>query len=319
MNTQELVICTLASRQFFPMVRLLEESLHDHHPNLKLILASGDTWKTPLPSLSSKFEHRKVSIPSWPESRRFYYSRIKPRVINGLLEEGFENVIYLDPDMLVVSSLTEVFNEVTKHQMTLTPHILKIEEDRALVDLDRVILRAGIFNAGFVGASNTDQTREFLRWWQSRAEQRSFDLTGTGLDFDQRWLDLAPGFLGDLKILPDPGVNLAYFNAAARRIERTGDSIDVDGSKLKLIHFSGFRPDNLPSSNIYYPERTIDGFGELAELFQGYSKRLSALNFNPDDRPIVRPMRHLSYRIWVRSKGWRHLIRRVSARLNAES
>ena len=67
-----------------------------------------------------------------------------------------------------------------------------------------------------------------------------------GYFVDQRWFDLAPGFLSDLAIVRDPQYNLAYWNLHERQLEYTDGIYSVDGRPLGFFHFSGFDPAHPP-------------------------------------------------------------------------
>ena len=64
-----------------------------------------------------------------------------------------------------------------------------------------------------------------------------------GYFVDQRWFDLAPGFLSDLAIVRDPEYNVAYWNLHDRRLEHGGGGYTVNGRPLAFFHFSGFDPE----------------------------------------------------------------------------
>ena len=136
-----------------------------------------------------------------------------------------------------------------------------------------------MYNAGFIGLSQCKETIDFLRWWESRTLERGILFPTSGLHFDQRWLDLAPGFFKKICIMRDPGLNVGYFNLANRRIEIENGEYFINGSKLKLIHFSGFYPEMLPSSNIYSPQILVSSFGQLEDVFKLHAEKLLALGW----------------------------------------
>ena len=62
-----------------------------------------------------------------------------------------------------------------------------------------------------------------------------------GLFTDQRWVDLAPAFFEGLKILRDPGYNVATWNLTHRTVAGSLESgLTVNGRPLCFFHFSGF-------------------------------------------------------------------------------
>jgi len=276
---EETIFCTIASREYKPMVKLLVESFFRFHPRNKFIIFSGDPYDSKSINKSDKLEWRLLNIEGDPESKRLSYSKIKPSVLRTLIEEGWKSVIFLDPDALVMSSLDEIIEIVADNSLTLTPHILNLIEVNEIENFDKILLNAGMYNAGFIGLSPSDETIDFLRWWESRTIERDILFPNSGLHFDQRWLDLAPGFFKKICILKDSGLNVGYFNLAKRQITIKNDEYFINGNKLKLIHFSGFDPEILPSSNIYYPQVLVSDFGQLENIYNQYAEKLLELGW----------------------------------------
>ena len=93
----------------------------------------------------------------------------------------------------------------------------------------------------------------------------------------------------------DPGVNVAYFNLSNRRIEIENGDYVLNGSKLKLIHFSGLDPGMLPSSNVYYPQVLISCFGPLESVFRLYASKLLALGWKPRSTELLQAKSDYDY------------------------
>jgi len=279
--TKETIFCTIASIEYEPMVNLLVNSFFKFHPKSRFIIFSGDEYNLKNIRETPHLEFRKLDFGNTSGSKRLLYSRVKPSVLRILIEEGWQSVIYLDPDMLVMSSLDEVIDFVEKSSLTLTPHIVNLNEENSIENYDKILLNAGMFNAGFIGLTQSQQVLDFLRWWESRTSEHGVWLPNSDFYFDQRWLDLAPGYVERCFILRDPGVNAAYFNLSNRRIQIENGSHVVNGSKLKLIHFSGFDPNMLPNSNIYSSQVPISNFGPLESLFRLYADDLLTLGWKP--------------------------------------
>jgi hypothetical protein len=268
--------CTLAAKNYESRVNLLIDSFNEFHSDYKFIIFSGDELE--LKHVYKNVEVRKIDNFDASLSARLIYSKAKPSILRTLLAEGHHSIIYLDPDMLVIENLGEIINTVHKYSLTLTPHILNSGECELIENYDRTLLNTGVFNAGFIGLTDSFETRKFLSWWDSKMFYWGETLPSTGMNFDQRWLDFAPGFLNNFRIIRDPGLNLGYFNIIFRRIELTPEGYFINGSILKLMHFSGFDPACLPSSNIYYPEIKISDFKSIEELYYVYAKKLLTFN-----------------------------------------
>jgi hypothetical protein len=278
-SRNETIFCTIASSEYAPMVKLLVESFFKFHTNNKFIIFSGDHYNLDGMAGGDKLEWRKLNLGLFSQSKRLTYSRVKPAVLRSLVDEGWETIIYLDPDILVMSPLDDLMEIVAENALTLTPHILNIDEENAIEKFDKTLLNAGMFNAGFIGLSQSQETKTFLHWWESRTSGNGAFFANSGLNYDQRWLDLAPGYVERLFVLRDPGVNVAYYNLIDRRVVFENCLYRVNGSTLKLIHFSGFNPELLPSSSIYQPDVLVSDFGPLEDLFRLYAEKLLALGW----------------------------------------
>lgn len=279
--TKETIFCTIGSKEYEPMVSLLVNSFFKFHPKSRFIIFSGDEYNLNNINETANLEYRKLDFGTSSGSKRLVYSRYKPFVLRSLIEEGWQSIIYLDPDMLVMSSLDEVIDLVEKSSLTLTPHILKPTQENSIENYDKILLNAGMFNAGFIGLSQSHQVCAFLQWWESRTSEHGISFVNSGFYFDQRWLDLAPGYVEKCFILRDPGFNAAYFNLSNQRIQVANGNYYVNGSILKLIHFSGFDSEILPSSNIYFPQVQISDFGPLESVFASYADKLLAFGWKP--------------------------------------
>ena len=286
MAFERTIFCTIASSEYEPMVKLLVDSFFKFHPNSRFIIFSGDEYNLETMHKPHNLEFRRLDFGAISGSKRLFYSKVKPSVLRSLMEEDWQSIVFLDPDMLVMSSLDEVIDVVVKNSLTLTSHLLNVDEENSIENLDKMLLQAGMFNAGFIGLSQSQKVLDFLRWWESRTANHGILLPNLGFHFDQRWLDLAPGYIEELCVLRDPGVNVAYFNLSKRSIEIDNGDYVIDGSKLKLIHFSGFDPERLPSSNVYAPEVAISNFGVLESFFRSHSDKLLALGWK---RPNTDP------------------------------
>ncbi len=184
-----------------------------------------------------------------PDSRWFHFkytilelnTAAKPFLIEKLMKEGYDAVVYLDPDIQIHSPLDEVWRALESHNAVVTPHLDQpIEDDKYPSEID--ILRTGAYNLGFIGLRRSPETMKFIRWWGKRMEQYCVvDLNG-GLFVDQKWMDLLPGLLESTFVLRHPGFNLAYWNIHGRQIQKHGDGYRVNGEPLRFFHFSGYHP-----------------------------------------------------------------------------
>jgi hypothetical protein len=151
-----------------------------------------------------------------------------------------EAVIYLDPDTCLFAPLDTVTAALADHDIVLTPHLLEPEiEEAGVRDNEISALRTGIYNLGFVAVRTEGEGARFARWWAERLRAFCYDDIPAGLFTDQRWCDHVPAFFERVKVLRDPGCNVASWNISRRRVEIGRDgAIRVNGAILRFWHFT---------------------------------------------------------------------------------
>ncbi len=153
-------------------------------------------------------------------------------------------VIYLDPDTALFSSLDPLITLLADHEILLTPHLIDPNvEPAAILDNDLSASRTGIFNLGFVAIRTTGEGARFARWWNDRLLAYCYDDIPNGIFVDQRWCDHVPALFDGVKVIRDPGYNVASWNLSTRKvaISKAGD-ITVNGSPLRFWHFTKLGP-----------------------------------------------------------------------------
>jgi glycosyltransferase involved in cell wall biosynthesis len=250
-------VCAIIAGNYLPYMRVLADSFFLHHPGGSLTVLVIDDEAHALDPDDARIDwrrlhdigleaaeiHRLAGIYDVTELA----TAVKPLFLRRLLDEGRDDVIYLDPDIRIFGSLNEVAALARQHGLVLTPHTMEPlpKDDRQIDDL--FILAAGVYNLGFVAVGAA--ARPFLDWWwQCTRREALIDVTRM-MFTDQRWVDFVPS-LFEPYILKDPGYNVAYWNLHARRVTAVGDPDDVDGDDnrrylvdgvpLRFFHFSGF-------------------------------------------------------------------------------
>lgn len=276
----ELTFCTIASAEYFPKLRIMLETFYRHNADLKFVIYSGDNFGQEFKAISANINLRRAGKINKSMPKRLAYSRYKPTMIKELLTEGAKTVIFIDPDMVIYSNLESLAIEVSNYSLTLTPHILNSKELGSLNGFESIFLASGQYNAGFIGVSNTKESLVFVNWWETRLHQTpSYQING-GFAFDQRWLDLAPCFIQKLRILRDPGVNVAYWNSSARNFSEVDGAILVNGSLLKIMHMSGYSQFLGPGATEYFANIKLNDFNSIVQdLFKNYSDQLMLYGF----------------------------------------
>jgi hypothetical protein len=247
------VAFTICAINYLPKALVLFESYHKYHPENQFYIVLVDR----------KVDDLVINRPGltiiWVEDlgienlRQHAFAfdvielstNVKPASLLYLLSQH-DVVLYIDPDIKIYASLESVYNALQTSSVVVTPHTNLPVIDGAKPD-DVDLLRFGAFNLGFVGVSRSEEGIAFARWWSERCLAFGFYEPQLGLAVDQKWVDLAPAFFPSLRILHDPGLNVAFWNLHERTLSRRDGMWWVnDVVPLRFIHFSSFdakRPD----------------------------------------------------------------------------
>lgn len=214
-----------------------------------------------------------------------FMTSVKPLCFMKMFDEGCSNVVYLDPDIYVFRSLSEVQRALSEGASTvLTPHMLTpLPNDQRLPE-DITILRTGAYNLGFAAFAKCKETIAFLEWWNRKLVYECHGDPRTGAFTDQRWMDFAPAFLPRTHILLSPGYNVAYWNLHERKIEKEDMGWVVkygrETKDLVFFHFSGFEPKRPNAVSKYQNRENFDKLGIPAKnLFAFYAQELARAGF----------------------------------------
>ena len=158
--------------------------------------------------------------------------------------DGVEAVIYLDPDTALFAPLDPLVDWLGEHDILLTPHLIDPNDTaEAIADNDLSASRTGIFNLGFVAIRTTGEGARFARWWNDRLLDWCYDDMPAGLFVDQRWCDHVPALFDRVKVVRDPGYNVASWNLSTRKLAvRKDGAILVNGAPLRFWHFTKLGP-----------------------------------------------------------------------------
>jgi hypothetical protein len=244
---------TSITANYIPKARVLAWSLKRLHPEIHFCLLLAEPLPPDLDHVPGTFDEIETvdclgitNLEAWLFKHNVVEvcTAVKGLYLERLLQRNdCEGVLYLDPDLLMVSSLKNaVLDQFDSHSILLTPHLLEPEVTRqAIVDNELSALKHGIYNLGFLGVKSSPQGRSFASWWSSRLQEFCYIDFDSGLFTDQRWVDLAPAYFTEVGILRDVGCNVASWNLTHRHIEGSlQDGLLVNGQPLVFYHFSGF-------------------------------------------------------------------------------
>lgn len=288
MAIQSLAIFTICSNNYVPMAKVLIESARRHHPQATLYLCLADEALAEPGFYPPGCEVVTAASLSIPDFRSFAFrydimefnTAVKPYMIRHLLEQGHDAVLYFDPDIEVFAPLDGVLAPLhAGASFVLTPHLTQPAEGNSIPD-DIAIMRAGVYNLGFLGVGAGEEADRILRWWSRRLQYQCVNDQDRGLFVDQKFMDLIPSFAGGARILRQTAYNVAYWNLKQRALTQDGGRWLVDGQPLRFFHFSGIAPKDLSYLSKHTATFRGDGIAPpLRALMHHYADQVVANGF----------------------------------------
>jgi hypothetical protein len=277
--------CTVATTSHLAGARVVRDAWKRQHPDAPfwILLADVDEPERPtggeaiLTAREIGLEPAELRIRRGIYTTSEYATSLKPVLVDFLLREGADVVIFTDADTNLYAPLDALADAAFDAGVCLTPHVLSPlpADGRSHDDLD--LLRLGVLNTGLVAVGRTG--KGFVRWWVRRARRDCLGLPDDGFLLDQRWVDLAPTQLA-ARLALDPGLNVAFWNLHERDLQPAGDGWTVNGRPLRHFHFSGFAADDpatLTRHAMPLPHRvTLADCPAAAPLLRAYAQALIA-------------------------------------------
>jgi hypothetical protein len=274
---------TSFSYSYLDRARVFARSLRDQHPDWVIWAVLTD--KAPegysLDWSKEDYDHMITAEDLFgEETDRWLFGHdiveactaVKGRALQHILdEEGVEKVFYFDPDIALFNSMQPVADLLDSHSIVLTPHQIDpdpADDKMAIRDNEITSLDYGVFNLGFVAVRNDAEARRFADWWADRLHDWCHDRLDIGVFVDQKWCNLVPCFFDNVKVLRDPGYNVASWNLSQRRIDFSPEGeVQVNGVPLRFYHFTKLGPVGATMTYRYAKGRT-----EVFELWWWYNK-----------------------------------------------
>jgi hypothetical protein len=249
-----IIVFTSANNAYIPKASILVESLKNIYPEFYFICVLSDKKDNSIDYAVfdevltvEDLEIPAANLETWIFSHTTVElcTAVKPFAFKKIFrDKNPECILYIDPDIVLYSPLVELFEALEKFPVVVTPHVtVPAVNEIDMLDGEMLgCLRHGVFNLGFLALKNSGEGITFLNWWADRCLGYCYDDGPRGLFTDQRWIDLAPCFFEDMKILRLPNYNVATWNLYYRHIEKDENGILVVNQKypLRFFHFSGF-------------------------------------------------------------------------------
>lgn len=293
-------IFTICATNYVGLAKALETSVKKYTEAVDFMIVVADE---PSDDIQKKFPPNVIiaknilpySTEKWYEMAFKYNltefcTSIKPYSFNYLFDQGYEKVIYLDPDILTFSSMNVIFDYLDNYSAVVTPHILTPEVEYTGNLRETKLLYSGVYNFGFLALKNTIKSRKYTDWWGKRLEDYCFCDSLYNLFTDQKWGDMLPCFLrSELLVADNKGLNAAPWNFHERKFNIIGDRIMVENridatekaDQLVFVHYSGYNYKLLLSGEVIQNNITdIKQYTDLEPIFNAYSESLKAADID---------------------------------------
>jgi len=282
MNPDEIVICTIISKNYLAHARTLTESFLKHNPNGKIFVLLVDEVNDHFDPKKEKFilvDVKQIGIKNL-DSFCFKYSileqntGVKANFLKYLFKKyHLKKLAYFDPDILFSNNIKNLWSLLDRKSIVLTPHITSpILDEKKPSEYD--IMKSGVFNLGFIALSYNETTKNFLDWWSSHLMEHGYSDIQRGMFTDQKWVDLVPSIFDDVYIIRHPGYNVAYWNLMQREVMIQDKKIFVNSKPVYFFHFSGFSPEAMENVSKHQNRFTIKDLEKIRPLFDLYSDLL---------------------------------------------
>ena len=243
--------CTVVTSSHYPYVLALHESLRASGNREELhVLMVG----SPPPAGDAEsglivlgMDDLQVDVPAMMP---YYYSAfemcnaLKPFLVSHLIgQDQMERVIFLDSDLLITDRFERVWQELDSASLLLTPHHYSPPALGSKHTNEVDVIDLGYLNGGFAGWRKGPVTTKILQWMRERFAVYGF-YRYLGMAADQKLLPLLLAYFpDDVKMLRDPGLNIAYWNAHERSVtEVSPDHYEIEGRSVVFFHMSGCKP-----------------------------------------------------------------------------
>lgn len=313
---------TICAKNYLAQALTLRESFLKHNPSLNFFIFLADKIDG-VEDVDGVVALDKSWIPDWV-NMAFKYdviefnTSIKPFCFGKLFKEGYEKVIYLDPDIYVTRPLDYIYECLNNKSVVLTPHYCDIEEHFDGAVSEETFNKVGIYNLGFCALKNDKVGQEIAKWWQNRLQYKCYSQSSEGLFVDQKWMDYIPGFFPDATCVSSHhGMNVAIWNLHERELyidDRQGYMIrrkkTGDEFPLLFFHFSGFDPFETTIINRRHPQFNVTTYPSFKPIIEEYRERVYANGYDRFskmtygfnhyfDGSVITPLQRRMFRVYL--------------------
>lgn len=151
-----------------------------------------------------------------------FCTAIKPYCFKYLMANGYNKLIYFDPDIFIFDSIDFIYEKLDQYKCILTPHVINPHQlpEEIRQERDPWGLMSGINNLGFAAFCKCETTEQVIDWWGTKLQRYAVSEVSEGLFTDQKWTDymMAMYDTGDIWISKHLGMNFAPWNYHERDV-----------------------------------------------------------------------------------------------------
>jgi hypothetical protein len=234
--------CTYFDHRYLAKGLALYRSLEEHAAPFRLfVLALTGECEAALREL--KLEHAVVvqlaelersdpeflAVKGTRNTVEYYFTSTAP-LMRYLLarEKSVELLTYLDADLVFFSSPEPIYSELEGHSIGIVAH--------RCPERLRHLERYGIYNVGWVFFRRDKAGLLCLNDWRERCLEWCFDREQDGKFADQKYLDDWQARFAGVRVLANPGADLAPWNLAAHELASGPKGLLIDGRPLVFFH-----------------------------------------------------------------------------------
>lgn len=275
---------TIASRRYLALARATATSFRRHNPGIPffLLLADRDDGEPIVDddSLSvirlGELGLEDLELFAFGCTELEFSYALTPFAIRHLLSRGFDGVLFLKQETLVLDEIGSTLAGLERHTALVTPHFLEPPRRADALQWEINVLRAGVFNGGVVAFARCAPADAFLRWWGAKTREACVLAVEDGIHYEQRWLDFLPSFMPGYGVVRDPGVNVGHWNLREREVRVSGERVTAKGLPCRIFRFSGYDPDVPEAVTKYDTNSRVGDMGDAEAVFARYRALLIA-------------------------------------------
>ncbi|MEI6265403.1 MAG: glycosyltransferase [Sphingobacteriia bacterium] len=280
---------TICSKNYLAQAISLCNSVKENDPSLTFIIGLVDLISDSEREDLNQYHILTTDELGFEEFKEMYYrynivelsTAVKPFYIKYFFKKyNASKVIFLDPDIIVYSSLDIIFKNLENYSFILTPHIVSPIYDNKKLN-EQTFLFSGIFNLGFFAIKADKIGNDLLDWLTLRLTNECIMDQTNGYFVDQKWMNLAICFFENYLIDKNIGLNVAHWNLHERYISVNEENKYIVNNSERLIffHFSSYKPELSEKIATWQNRFDFNTRPDLKIIFEKYHKELLRNNY----------------------------------------